>query len=61
MIVHPQPGSNRDFEEHFQSFKYKNQREKILIIQDVLGYNLFLTKIDISTENGKREEGGGIY
>ena len=34
----------------------------VLIIQDVLRFNLFLTKIDISAKNGKGKKGGGkIY
>ena len=33
----------------------------VLIIQDVLRFNLFLTKIDISAKNGKGKKGGGKY
>ena len=33
----------------------------VLIIQDVLRFNLFLTKIDISAKNGKGKKGGEIY
>ena len=31
----------------------------VLIIQDVLRYNFFLTKIDIPAKNGKKEGRGG--